>query len=125
MPKRTQTKAMRDLLRRVDRCELCGDTRNLEVHHIIPVCCWGSENENNLIVICGSCHAKLSPKSELSAAGIKHARVIPDAIKSLHIRFYEMAGDLIQNNAENFSWPDVMDACVSEAYVACGVTPIV
>jgi len=58
----------------VGHCELCGSKRNLEVHHIVPRCaCEGiidSNVDDNLIVVCGSCHSKLTPKRFLCKYGI-------------------------------------------------------
>lgn len=80
MSTRKQSPEARQLLREHHCCELCGDTRNLEVHHIIPVVCGGSNDINNLIVICGACHAKLTPKNELIKLGIQKAHA--DGVKS-------------------------------------------
>lgn len=63
-----QTKKKRLLLQH-DRCELCGDQRGLEVHHIIPRVCGGSDELDNLIVICRKCHGVLTPKAELTRLG--------------------------------------------------------
>jgi len=39
-------------------CQLCGrySKGNLHLHHITPVSCGGSDEENNLIPLCNSCH---------------------------------------------------------------------
>lgn len=64
------------LIEEVGRCELCGSRRNLEVHHIIPRCTYISgmnidlDDEDNLIVVCGSCHARLTPRRMLTKYGI-------------------------------------------------------
>lgn len=74
MSNRKQSPEARQLLREYSCCELCNDRRNLEVHHIIPVSCGGSDNIDNLIVVCGKCHAKLTPKKELVRIGLQKAR---------------------------------------------------
>lgn len=56
------------------RCELCGGLRGLDVHHIIPKVCGGSDRIDNLIVICSGCHGKLTPKSELTKIGLEKAK---------------------------------------------------
>lgn len=56
------------------RCELCGSWRGLDVHHIVPVVCGGSDSRDNLIVVCSGCHGKLTPKSELTKIGLEKAR---------------------------------------------------
>ena len=56
-----------------NRCELCGSTRGLEVHHIIPRCAkiesLDINDKDNLIIVCSSCHAKLTPRSYLTKYG--------------------------------------------------------
>lgn len=74
MSKHTQSPEARQLLQGHSCCELCGNKRNLEVHHIIPVVCGGSDCVDNLIVVCGVCHAKLTPKKELTKIGLQNAR---------------------------------------------------
>ena len=63
----------RRLLSENKRCELCGGIRGLDVHHIIPKVCGGSDRIDNLIVICSGCHGKLTPKSELTKIGLERA----------------------------------------------------
>jgi 5-methylcytosine-specific restriction endonuclease McrA len=38
------------------RCILCGATRNLEVHHIVPRAEGGSNDLANLVTLCTACH---------------------------------------------------------------------
>lgn len=117
MSKRTQSPEAKQLLREHSCCELCGDKRNLEVHHIVPVCCGGSDNIDNLIVVCGCCHAKLTPKRELTKVGINKARVA-DVIHRMSYRFYELAGELMfSEDGKELTccdWPDVFDVLISE-----------
>lgn len=65
------------LLEEVGKCELCGSTRELELHHVIPVVCGGSDSLENLILVCRKCHAILTPKSELTKIGLKNAKKGP------------------------------------------------
>jgi 5-methylcytosine-specific restriction endonuclease McrA len=67
-------KISKELISDVERCELCGSKRNLEVHHIIPRCCEikgiDLDDYDNLIVVCNGCHAKLTPRRMLTKYGI-------------------------------------------------------
>lgn len=56
---------------RTSCCELCGSKLNLEVHHKIPKVCGGTDDEDNLILVCGLCHYKLTPKKTLQRIGIE------------------------------------------------------
>lgn len=51
-------KAMRRMVYRRDcyECALCGDRRNLTVHHIVKRSQGGPETEMNLITLCPICH---------------------------------------------------------------------
>lgn len=40
-------------------CATCGEDRNIELHHIIPISAGGSNNYFNLIYLCHDCHVKL------------------------------------------------------------------
>lgn len=116
MSKRTQSPEARQLLQEHPFCELCGDKRNLEVHHIIPVCCGGSDNIDNLIVVCGTCHAKLTPKRELIKVGINKVRAV-DVIHRMAHRYYELAEELMftdDNQLTGVDWPDVFDVLIDE-----------
>ena len=68
----------KDLLQEIGKCELCGSKRNLEVHHIVPRVCGINgvdiDDTDNLIVLCGACHAHLTPKSYLTKYGL-HKRM--------------------------------------------------
>lgn len=55
----------RILLRENHTCQKCGCKENLEVDHIIAICNGGEEwDEENLQVLCNSCH-KLKTKEDL------------------------------------------------------------
>ena len=41
------------------RCQLCGSTQNLEVHHQQLRSQQGSDQESNLITLCSGCHGIL------------------------------------------------------------------
>lgn len=38
-------------------CALCDSTRYLQIHHVIPRGCGGSNSDHNLITLCSDCHA--------------------------------------------------------------------
>ena len=55
-----QATIRKKILKLINKCELCGDDTKeiLQVHHIIPVTAGGSNNADNLIVLCPNCHFK-------------------------------------------------------------------
>ncbi|MDQ5883067.1 MAG: 5-methylcytosine-specific restriction enzyme [Patescibacteria group bacterium] len=40
-------------------CLFCGTTQNLTIHHVIPLSQGGDNSDDNLVVLCDSCHQKL------------------------------------------------------------------
>jgi len=40
------------------KCVFCGETRNLQIDHIMPVSTGGANDLNNLRVLCRSCNAR-------------------------------------------------------------------
>ena len=61
-------------------CAACGATDNLQYHHLIPRSMGGSDDERNLITLCGECHAKAHGvranwgHSELTRRGLEAAK---------------------------------------------------
>jgi 5-methylcytosine-specific restriction endonuclease McrA len=47
------------LLRDNWRCQSCGTTSNLEVHHQLFRSHSGDDSENNLITLCTGCHTRI------------------------------------------------------------------
>lgn len=45
------------LILKKDRCEICGGTKNLDIHHIDGE--WKDNNLDNLMCLCRSCHTKI------------------------------------------------------------------
>lgn len=90
------------------KCELCGSTRNIEVHHIIPRCCEidgvNINDKDNLLVVCSACHSKLTPKAMLVKYGLEKAK---RQGKLLH-KFYEMVDEYIEDN-DGISSVEIMD----------------
>ena len=98
-----------ELVNKVDKkCELCGSSRNIEVHHIIPRCCQidgiDIDDKENLLVVCSSCHGKLTPKSMLSRYGIVKAKKKGKLLSE----FYSIVESRIDEN-EGISPVEVMD----------------
>ena len=93
MNKRQKTPLMRQLLSETKKCELCGCRRGLEVHHIIPVAFGGPENDiDNLIVVCTTCHSRLTPKKCLTKRGIE--KVLPYVVVCrIYENFYRVLGE--------------------------------
>jgi len=61
---RLEPQAYRSLWRRILerdgwRCQDCGITTDLQVHHIVPRGRGGADVEQNLITLCASCHRRL------------------------------------------------------------------
>jgi 5-methylcytosine-specific restriction endonuclease McrA len=48
------------------RCQLCGSTVGLEVHHIQPRSRLGDDAEGNLITLCSGCHQEVHLKTQRS-----------------------------------------------------------
>lgn len=75
-------------------CELCGRKFSLELHHIIPKSMGGTDEEDNLILICGVCHSRLTPKRELVKHGLKkHAieyYLRTYLYQKFHMHYYEI-----------------------------------
>lgn len=88
---------MQRLVNEVGKCELCGSTRRLECHHIIPVVCGGDDNEDNLLVVCSSCHATLTPRGALTRIGIEHVRT-ENKIREAFQDFFQRVDDMIDGN---------------------------
>ena len=99
----------RELLSRYHECELCRDVRGLEVHHKIPLSLGGDDSMDNLIVICGSCHAKLhnGTKKILTKIGVRKAQQ-NYAKRHMALNFYSHFNDMAVNGIR-FDVEDVMD----------------
>ena len=42
-----------------NRCVYCGSTKNLEIHHIIPLYLGGKNDLGNMEVVCKKCHLQI------------------------------------------------------------------
>lgn len=112
-------KLRKRLLEECNRCELCGGRRNLEVHHIIPKSCENDyidlDIEDNLIVLCGRCHAMLTPRSVLCKYGISRTKErnerIKESYKTVGWRVEKFYEELlaISEAGENISHCETLD----------------
>lgn len=59
--KREHTAAKRYKLKK-DKCDKCGATEDLYLHHIIPISWGGKSNPENCITLCKECHEKTHKK---------------------------------------------------------------
>lgn len=75
----------------IGRCELCGSKRGLELHHIIPRSIGGEDNDENLILVCYGCHAKLTPRSLLTKMGMNRKCNMFVNVRKI----YERVGELL------------------------------
>ena len=54
-----------------DRCRVCeasGAVQRMYTHHIVPRAQGGSDNVDNLMLVCQSCHGKLEREAQQAAA---------------------------------------------------------
>ena len=45
-----------------DECSLCGTTETLEIHHIVPISKGGTNETENLAILCDKCNRKIRNK---------------------------------------------------------------
>lgn len=55
---------------KAEECKMCGAKERLVNHHIIPIELGGSNNLNNIVVLCISCHRKVH-RAMIAKAGEK------------------------------------------------------
>ena len=94
--------AMQKVVDEAGRCELCGSRRGLEAHHIIPISAGGDNSEENLICVCSTCHARLTPRSKLRKMGLDKVKT-RNYLVALWIEIYDRC-----ENAESII--DIFDA---------------
>ncbi len=87
------------LIEDVGHCELCGSKRNLEVHHIIPLVCsletFDLDIQDNWIVVCGVCHARLTSRSLLTKYGLRKTIEKQNRVKEFYSRINEIADESV------------------------------
>ncbi len=100
MAKRVHTAIMTKIVQEAGKCELCGSSRNLEAHHIIPVTLGGTDEKENILCVCKKCHALLTPSGLLTKM-----KIAPLAAEN---RFYKHFSE-ITDAGERFTVSDVFD----------------
>ena len=104
-------------------CQICGKTHTrIEVHHIIFRSQGGTDDENNLIALCGDCHNGIhngkivltkKPK-KLNLKYATHMSIIRSQLIKVYPEAIETFGFVTKTNRENLSLPKdhYVDACV-------------
>ena len=54
-----------------NKCSICGSTKYLDHHHIIPLSQGGENNTNNVISLCHSCHMKAHGRNAIKGKKYK------------------------------------------------------
>ena len=62
-------------LKREDCCRHCGNTENLQVHHIIPYRISKSNSLDNLMILCRSCHTKEDSRIRRAEKSCPNAKI--------------------------------------------------
>lgn len=69
------------------RCKICGSTKKLHVHHIIPRRLGGNNELSNLITLCAACHERLEMRKKLGFSAPEfrenELKVISETFKEL------------------------------------------
>ena len=87
-------------------CEICGDTENIDAHHIIPQDQGGPNTQKNLICLCRKCHQQvhkgvyvIDPDTRKITIGLVHPidnddkpQYVKDFEKKLGIEIYKNTG---------------------------------
>lgn len=72
-----------------DHCVACGDRGNLNQHHLLPRSLGGPDTDDNLITLCGACHAKAHQSratwrhSELTASAMQFKKAKGERVGSV------------------------------------------
>lgn len=111
-------------MREHDRCELCGETINLELHDIIPLTAridgLDIDCTDNYVCVCEKCHKRLTPRRLLQRYGIERAKEHDEKLKHIKqfwIYFYQLIGEKMEETKfkVNFGGTeftlDEVDAC--------------
>lgn len=89
-------RTMRD---EIGKCELCGSKRDLEMHHIVPLSLIEdnpyADTQENLLCVCGKCHALLTPRKVLTSIGVRKA--INRNSNQKVIEFYKKLNEITGN----------------------------
>ena len=98
------------LLNKHKCCQKCGRTIDLEVHHIIPRSKGGTDDLENLQVLCGICHNDIHRynKSELTKIGMEKAKHKQNEVLISKLDFYIELQKLL-NTEEIPTVNDILD----------------
>lgn len=107
----------------IGHCEMCGDNRNLQLHHIIPQTCENGyinlDVKDNWLCVCSICHAKLTPKNLLTKYGIRKT-IAKNELLEIPIIFYSRCQRIIDEENE-LQVADVFDV-FDKTMIEMGIT---
>lgn len=90
-----------------DHCVACGSKENLTQHHLVPRSIGGSDEDSNLLTLCGTCHAKAHQvkadwrHSELTRKAMQRKKTKGEYIGGHAPYGFDLAdGELVRNDAE-------------------------
>lgn len=83
-------KILKERMEDIGKCELCGSKRGLELHHCIPYSLGGEDTEDNLILVCSTCHSKLTPHSTLTKIGLRNR------VFAIKMNFYNKMNEILE-----------------------------
>jgi hypothetical protein len=75
-------KIARAVLLRDHHCRICGRTRGLQVHHLRPRSCGGTDDISDLALVCTTCHPELIPHGPWALVGNPN---LPDGLRRVHV----------------------------------------
>jgi hypothetical protein len=69
-------KLIESLKKKIGKCQVCFSENNLQGHHIQPFSLRPDlgDDENNILILCGSCHSKEHPELSNFITGVQHGR---------------------------------------------------
>lgn len=65
-------------------CEICGSKENLEVHHKTPIVLGGKSNDENIEVLCESCHSRLHEKKQVRTCADRNRKKQKHTLRDIH-----------------------------------------
>ena len=93
-------KAYVKFVNKVGKCELCGNTRNLQLHHIVPLCVQDRlpfinlDVEDNYLVVCQKCHTLLTPRNLLTKIGLNKSKHEVERYRAFYEEINEYDGHI-------------------------------
>jgi len=78
-------------------CALCGDTRRLQIHHVVPRSRGGGDSHHNLICLCAVCHALAH------GTALQETYLTKDDVE---LACVEYVSDMYAGDWYPFSWPE-------------------